>query len=374
MDYGKLRVMISGGGTGGHIFPAISIAGRLRSANLDTQILFIGAKGRMEMEKVPAAGFPIEGLPVSGINRSLSLSGILHNLAVPFRLLRSISLSGRIIRRFKPDVVVGVGGYASAPLLFAAQRMGIPTLIQEQNGFAGLTNRILGRKAGKICVAFEGMERFFPADRIVRTGNPIRPEIAAVPSLDRAEASEFHGFTPGRKHLLVLGGSLGARTVNESVKRWIADGLPGAEDVEVLWQCGRLYKAETDRFLADHPAANVRHGDFISRMDLAYAAADLVISRAGASSVSEICAAGKPCIFVPSPNVAEDHQTHNAMALADRDAAIVIRDADAVENLLPEAMKLIHDGKALAKLAANSLGMALPDAAEAIVEEIYRLV
>ncbi|MBO4263666.1 MAG: UDP-N-acetylglucosamine--N-acetylmuramyl-(pentapeptide) pyrophosphoryl-undecaprenol N-acetylglucosamine transferase, partial [Bacteroidales bacterium] len=308
MTYRKLRVIISGGGTGGHIFPAVAIADRLREVNPGTEILFVGAEGRMEMEKVPAAGYAIEGLPVAGLQRKL-----LHpaNLALPVKLCRSLHRAGRIIKDFRPDVVIGVGGYASAPVLWKATGKGIPALIQEQNGFAGLTNKLLGRRVGKVCVAYEGMERFFPAGKIVLTGNPIRSCIHPYTEEERQAGLAYYGLDAARKHLLVLGGSLGSGTLNRAMQEWVAAGCPGGEGVEVLWQCGRYYKAGVDAFMAGHPCENVRHTDFIGRMDWAYAAADVVISRSGALSVSEICAAHKAAIFVPSPNVAEDHQTHN---------------------------------------------------------------
>lgn len=370
----KLRVIISGGGTGGHIFPAISIAGALKAANPETEILFVGAAGRMEMEKVPAAGYRIEGLPIAGLRRSLRPAAILANLALPWRLLSSIRRAGRIIDEFKPDVAVGVGGYASAPLLWAASRRRIPCLIQEQNGFAGLTNRLLGRRVQSICVAYEGMEKFFPAEHIVLTGNPIRSDIHPYTEADREEGCRFYGFSPATRHLLVVGGSLGAGTLNEAMKGWIAAGCPGGEGVEVLWQCGKYYKAGVDAFMADRDCPGVCYSDFIARMDLAYAWADVVISRSGASSISEICAAAKAAVFVPSPNVAEDHQTHNAMALVRRDAALMVRDAEASERLLPVALGLIGDHAKIASIEKNALAMALPGAAGAIVDEIYKLV
>ena len=369
MNKKALRVIISGGGTGGHIFPALSIAGRLKEENPDTEILFVGAEGRMEMEKVPAAGYRIIGLRVAGLQRSLSLP----NLALPFKVIGSLRAAGKIIREFKPDIAVGVGGYASAPLLWSAERKGIPTLIQEQNGFAGLTNRILGKKAGRICVAYEGMEKFFPADKIVITGNPIRKEIIPATPETRAEGMEYYGLNPEKRHIFVVGGSLGSRTLNDAMKNWILQGCPSGNDVEVLWQCGKYYKAGIDSFMEEHRPANVRHHDFIKRMDLAYAVADTVISRSGASSVSELCAAGKAVIFVPSPNVAEDHQTHNAMALVRKDAAMLVSDAEAPEKLMEEACRLVHDPEKIEKMEENILKSAKRDAADRIVDEIYAL-
>ena len=375
MERRKIRAIISGGGTGGHIFPALSIAGKLKEANPDTEILFVGAEGKMEMEKVPAAGYRIIGLPVAGLQRKLTLS----NLALPFKILKSLRMAGRIIRDFKPDIAIGVGGYASAPLLWTASRKGIPTLIQEQNGFAGLANRILGKKAGCICTAYEGMERFFPADRIVLTGNPIRKEIVPATPEMKAEAMSFYGLDPAKRHIFIVGGSLGSRTLNRSVMGWIQAGCPGGEDVEIIWQCGKYYKKEVDAFMDGESGkvscgCIVRHYDFIARMDLAYAAADVVVSRSGASSVSELCAAHKAVIFVPSPNVTEDHQTHNAMALVNRGAAMIIHDAEAEEKLMSAACALVHDQDRIASLENNIAGMAHPDAAGAIVDEIYKLI
>ena len=374
MNYKKLRVIISGGGTGGHIFPAISIAGKLKEANPDTEILFVGAEGRMEMEKVPAAGYDIVGLPMAGLQRQLNWEGLKHNLRVPGKLLRSIRKAGRVLDEFKPDIAIGVGGYASAPLLWQAERRHIPTLIQEQNGFAGLTNKILGKRAGCICVAYEGMEKFFPADKIVFSGNPIRPEIHAYTADDRAEGLKFYGLTEGKRHLFIVGGSLGAGTLNRAMRTWIEAGCPGGEDVEVLWQCGKYYKKGIDEFMAGRELPQVHYTDFIGRMDLAYACADVLISRAGASSVSEICAAEKAAVFVPSPNVAEDHQTHNAMALVRKDAALIVRDAEAAQKLLPTALELLHDEARIREIERNVAPLARLDAAQTIVEEVYKLI
>lgn len=378
MKYDKLRVIISGGGTGGHIFPALSIADKLKELNPETEILFVGAQGRMEMEKVPAAGYKIEGLPVAGLQRKLTLS----NFALPFKVLKSISMAKRLIRQFKPDIAIGVGGYASAPLLWAAGRLGIPTLIQEQNGYAGLTNKIVGKKAKSICVAYDGMERFFPAERIVFTGNPIRKEIVPATAQMREEAMKFYGLDPEKKHIFIVGGSLGSGTLNNAMKKWISDGCPGGESIEIIWQCGKFYKPSVDAFMEEAKAkglggaclAQIQHSDFIKRMDLAYAAADVVISRSGASSVSELCAAHKATIFVPSPNVAEDHQTHNAMALVNKDAAVLIKDSEAVEKLLPAACKLIENTEKIALLEKNIAVLARTDAAMTIAEETYRII
>ena len=374
MNYKKLRVIISGGGTGGHIFPAISIANKLKELNPETEILFVGAEGKMEMEKVPAAGYKIVGLPIVGLQRKLNAKNLVNDALVPFKLLQSIIKAGRVLKEFKPDVAVGVGGYASAPLLRRATAMHIPSLIQEQNGFAGLTNKMLGDKVDCICVAYEGMERFFPAEKIVFSGNPIRSEIHPYTEADKAEAFKFYGLDPAKRHIFIVGGSLGSGTLNNAMKKWIECSCPGGDDVEVLWQCGRYYKAGIDKFMAGRQLPNIHYTDFISRMDLAYAMADVIVSRSGASSVSEICAAGKAAVFVPSPNVAEDHQTHNAMALVNKDAAMLVKDADAADELLPVALKLVHDPEKIAELSRNVTPLARLDAAQTIADEIYKLV
>ena len=374
MEYRKIRVIISGGGTGGHIFPAVSIAGKLMEVNPENEILFVGAEGKMEMEKVPAAGFKIVGLPILGLQRQLNLHNVINDLKVPFKLVQSLTKASKVLDEFKPDIVVGVGGYASAPLLWVAGRKGIPTLIQEQNGFAGLTNKILAKKAGCICVAYEGMEKFFPADRIVLSGNPIRAEIHPYNSEEKEEGLKFYKLNPDKKHLLIVGGSLGSGTLNNSMKRWIEDGCPGGEDVEVLWQCGKYYKAGIDLFMSGRNLPDIKYSDFIRRMDLAYAAADVIISRSGASSISEICAAGKAAVFVPSPNVAEDHQTHNAMALVNKDAALIVKDSEAVGNLMKTAIGLLGDKERIDRIEKNVSTLAKPDATKTIVDEIYRLI
>ena len=376
MTYKKIRAIISGGGTGGHIFPALSIANKLKELNPETEILFVGAEGRMEMERVPAAGYKIVGLPVAGLQRKLTLS----NLALPFKVIKSVRMAKKLIREFKPDIAIGVGGYASAPLLWAAGKLGVPTLIQEQNGFAGLTNKILGKKARCICVAYEGMERFFPADRIVMSGNPIRKEIVPATPQMKEEAFNFYGLTPEKKHLLIVGGSLGSGTLNNAMKKWITDGCPGGEDIEIIWQCGKYYKPSVDAFMAEAKENgckcldNIQHSDFIKRMDLAYAAADVIISRSGASSISEMCAAHKAAIFVPSPNVTEDHQTHNAMALVRKDAGMIVTDAEAAEKLMKTACELIGDPEKIAMIEKNVAELALADAAMTIAEEVYKIV
>ena len=380
MEYKALRVIISGGGTGGHIFPAVSIANKLKELNPGTEILFVGANGKMEMDKVPAAGYKIIGLPITGLQRQLTLKNIINDISVPFRVLYSLRKARKVIREFKPQVAVGVGGYASAPLLMAATKMGIPSLIQEQNGFAGLTNKKLGDKVQCICVAYEGMERFFPKEKIVLSGNPIRSVFVPCTPEMREEGVKEYGLDPAKKHLFIVGGSLGSAKLNASMRKWISDGCPGADGVDVLWQCGKYYKAGVDEFMREKAGKNpsltstVKYSDFIGKMELAYAAADVVISRSGASSVSELCAARKAVIFVPSPNVAEDHQTHNAMALVRKDAAMIVKDAEAVEKMIPTALELLKDQEKIKTLEENAGKMALPDAAKIIADEIYKLV
>jgi UDP-N-acetylglucosamine--N-acetylmuramyl-(pentapeptide) pyrophosphoryl-undecaprenol N-acetylglucosamine transferase len=303
----------------------------------------------------------------------------LSNFALPFKVIKSLGMARRTLKKFKPDIAIGVGGYASAPLLWAAGRLGIPTLIQEQNGFAGLTNKNLGKKAKSICVAYEGMERFFPADRIVLSGNPIRKDIIPATEQMKEEGYRFYGLTPEAKHIFIVGGSLGSRTLNEAMKKWINDGCPGGGNIEVIWQCGKYYKASIDQFMqqmkeAGRDVSRIQHSDFIQRMDLAYAVADVVISRSGASSVSELCAAHKATIFVPSPNVTEDHQTHNAMALVNKDAALIVKDVEADEKLMKTACELIEDTAKVTLLEENIGKLALRDAAMTIVDEIYRIV
>lgn len=377
-QYRKIKAIISGGGTGGHIFPALSIANKLKELNPETEILFVGAEGRMEMEKVPAAGYEIVGLPVAGLQRKLTLS----NFALPFKVIRSVSMAKKVIKEFKPDIAIGVGGYASAPLLWAATRLGIPTLIQEQNGFAGLTNKILGKKADCICVAYDGMERFFPADKIVFTGNPIRKEIVPATEEMKKEAYSFYGLEPQKKHLFIVGGSLGSGTLNNAMKKWISEGCPGGEGMQIIWQCGKYYKPSVDAFMKEaaekglggETLADITHSDFIKRMDLAYAAADVVISRSGASSISELCAAHKAAIFVPSPNVTEDHQTHNAMALVNKDAGLIVKDSEAAEKLMKTACGLLEDPERIALIEKNVAALAKTDAAMTIAEQVYRII
>jgi len=364
-----VKVIISGGGTGGHVFPAIAIANALRELDCRAEILFVGAEGRMEMEKVPASGYHIVGLPVAGINRKL-LSA--KNLSVPLKLFKSLCKAARIIARFRPTAVVGVGGYASAPTLWVAQRRGIPTLIQEQNSHAGLTNKLLAKRAKKVCVAYEGMERFFDRKKILLTGNPVRQDLGSVAQL-RSEALAHFALHPSRKTLLLLGGSLGARTLNLSVLRHLSS-LAAAQDVQLLWQVGAAYEEDVRRQLATADSPNIRVMSFIKRMDYAYAAADLVISRAGAGTISELCVVRKPVILVPSPNVAEDHQTANAMALVKKGAAILVPDIKAIETLIPTALKVVEDAPRLQELSGNIGAMAIANAAGDIAWEVIKLV
>ena len=374
-EYKPIKAIISGGGTGGHIFPAISIANKLKELNPDTEILFVGAEGKMEMEKVPAAGYKIVGLPIVGLQRQLNIKNIINDIKVPFKMAASLRKARKTIKEFRPDVAIGVGGFASAPLLFAATRMNIPSLIQEQNGFAGLTNKMLAKRVKSICVAYEGMEKFFPADRIVMSGNPIRKEVSTPPTPEmKIEAIEYYSLDASKKHLFIVGGSLGSGTLNRAMKTWITDGCPGGENVEVIWQCGKYYKSGIDSFMEGRDLPFIKYSDFIKRMDLAYAASDVVITRSGASTVSELCAMEKAAIFVPSPNVAEDHQTHNAMALVKKDAAMIVRDAEAQEKLLPTALELLKDSDKIASLEENIAKLALRDAAQVIADEVYRIL
>lgn len=362
-----LKVIISGGGTGGHIFPAISIAGAIRQLCPDAEILFVGAENRMEMQRVPAAGYEIKGLPVAGFDRQ----HLLKNIAVLWKLMKSRRMARRIIKDFRPDVAVGVGGYASGPTLDMAAKMGVPTLIQEQNSYAGVTNKLLAKSAKRICVAYEGMERFFPADKIILTGNPVRQQLLDC-KLSRAEAITKLGFDPIRPLILIVGGSLGAKTINDSVLGSLK--LISESRVQIVWQTGGYYFEDIKRQLSEHGCPqNLKVTDFINRMDEAYRAADLVISRAGASSISELCLLGKTSILVPSPNVAEDHQTKNAMALSERGAALFVSDAEAREKLLSLAVATAKDINMLKQLAAQAKAMALPNSAQIIAEEVIKL-
>ena len=364
----ELRVIISGGGTGGHIFPAVSIANAIKALQPNAKILFVGALGRMEMQRVPAAGYEIKGLPIRGFFRPLWKP---TNIGVAIDYLKSKWLAKKILQEFKPDVAVGVGGYASSAALGAANSLGIPTLIQEQNSYAGLANKNLAKKAEKICVAYEGMERFFPAGKILMTGNPVRQNLLDT-TISREEAVKRQGFDPAKKTILLVGGSLGARTINESVLQHL-DLVTSSSDVQFIWQTGKYYSAEIAKRLEGKNIPNLKVTDFITDMGTAYKAADLVISRAGASSISEFCLIGKPVILVPSPNVAEDHQTKNALALSTKDAAIYVKDAEAPGMLLKLAIDTVKDDAKLQSLHENVLKLALPNSAEIIAKEVIKL-
>ncbi|GGF18672.1 undecaprenyldiphospho-muramoylpentapeptide beta-N-acetylglucosaminyltransferase [Hymenobacter cavernae] len=359
------RVIISGGGTGGHIFPAVAIANELRRRQPEAEILFVGANGRMEMTRVPEAGYEIVGLDISGLQRRLTP----QNLLFPVRVFRSVRKAGKLVESFRPDAVVGVGGYASAPVLLAATSRGIPSLIQEQNSYAGLVNKLLSRRVDRICVAYEGMEKFFPAAKLVLTGNPVRTEIAGG---DRAEALQFFGLSPEKQTLLVVGGSLGARTLNQATAAALSRLREAG--VQLIWQTGKLYYPEAQQQAAGYAEAGLKALEFVKRMDLAYAAADVVISRAGALSVSELCLTGKPSILVPSPNVAEDHQTKNALALVEREAAILVTDAEAPAKLYDQALTLLANPGRQQQLSQNVRRLAHPDATTVIVDELLALM
>lgn len=362
-----MRVIISGGGTGGHIFPAISIANALKAADPKTEILFVGAQGKMEMEKVPAAGYEIVGLPVAGFHRKINMRNIFRNMLFPFKLVASMLKARSVINNFKPDVAVGVGGYASGPVLRRAAKTGVPCLIQEQNSYPGVTNKILAKDVRKICVAYPDMERFFPAEKIKLTGNPVRQSL--LTHVERAEAAEHFGLNPNLPVILVIGGSLGARSINEGLKSSLDDLH---EDVQLLWQTGQFYYDSVKERLEQAGKPNVKAMAFIKRMDLAYALADIVISRAGASSISELALLGKASILVPSPNVSEDHQTKNAMALVNKNAAIMIKDAD-TGMLLAESQVVLTKHEQLTQLAQNIKIFACPSAADDIAREVIQL-
>lgn len=361
------KFIISGGGTGGHIFPALSIANELKRRYPDCEILFVGAEDRMEMEKVPAAGYPIVGLPVSGFDRS----SLVKNFQVVARLLKSLHLAKKTVRDFRPDIAIGVGGYASGPTLWMAASLGIPTLIQEQNSYAGVTNKLLAKKAKRICVAYEGMEKFFPADRIVLTGNPVRSDLEHAQN-KRDEAAAFFGLSPEKKTLLVVGGSLGARTINRSIENGLDKIL--SSGVQLIWQTGRYYHEEALKRLKAYHGMPVWCSDFISRMDYAYSAADLVISRAGAGTISELCLLKKPVVLVPSPNVAEDHQTKNALALVNREAALMVTDLEAPQQLVDKALATLADDALLTNLSQNIVKLAYHDSAGKIADEIEKII
>jgi len=364
---GGPRIIISGGGTGGHIFPAIAIANALKNIDPGIQILFVGAKGRMEMEKVPAAGYKIIGLDIRGIQRK----SLWKNVMFPVKLLLSVRESVKIIKDFKPDAAVGVGGYASGPLLYAASLKGIPYLIQEQNSYAGVTNKWLGKKAQKICVAFDGMEKFFPYDRIIKTGNPIRKDAVNVAG-KHMQALELFNLSAFKKTLLITGGSLGARTLNDSVLAGLDKII--AADVQIIWQTGKFYYKGIIEKLGENYHPDIRIVEFLNRMDLAYAAADIIISRAGAGTIAELCVLKKPVILVPSPNVAEDHQTKNALVLVQENAAAFVADRDAVTKLIDKALELLSDKETQKKLSDNIGKLAMPDADEVIAGEVMKMV
>ena len=362
----ELRIIISGGGTGGHIFPAVSIANAIKAKRPDAKILFVGALGRMEMQRVPAAGYEIKGLPIQGFDRK----NLLKNFKVLYKIWKSQRMAKKIIRDFRPMAAVGVGGYASGPTLNKAAAMGIPCLIQEQNSYAGVTNKLLAKKADKICVAYDNMERFFPAEKIIMTGNPVRQALLDT-KMSKEEAIKSFGLDPSKKTILIVGGSLGAGTVNKSVMQHLDEIAESG--VQVIWQTGKYYNADINEQLKGRDLPMIKVLDFISDMGAAYKAADLVISRAGASSISEFCLLGTPVILVPSPNVAEDHQTKNAMALVDKDAALYVKDADAPEQVISLALKTVQDEAKLRSLSENILKLALPNSADIIADEVIRL-
>ncbi len=364
------RIILSGGGTGGHIYPAVAVAEALtRRYGDDVEILFVGAEGRMEMEKVPALGYKIEGLSIAGLQRRLDW----HNIQVPFKLMKSIGRAKRIIKNFGADIVVGFGGYASAPVLWAAQQCGVPTIIQEQNSYAGLTNKILGGKAKRVCVAYEGMDKFFVPEKIVLTGNPLRGDFSKVDE-SRDDALKYFGFNDSMPVVLVVGGSLGTRTLNNMMKSWILS-LNGAEPkFQVIWQTGKYYQTEMTKFLAENPTPHIWQGAFLERMDYAYGAADIVVSRSGACTISELCEVGKAVIFVPSPNVAEDHQTKNAQALVDKQAALMVADSAAEEECMPLVEKMLSEEGVITQLKENIKTLAYKAPADRIVDEIEKII
>ena len=363
------RIILSGGGTGGHIYPAVSVAEALKQRfGEDVEILFVGAEGKMEMTLIPNLGYNIKGLKIVGLQRRMTLK----NFALPYYLLRSLNQARRIIKEFKPDVVAGFGGYASAPIVYVAQMMGVPTIIQEQNSYAGLVNKLVSGRAKSICVAYEGMDRFFDRKKIVLTGNPLRSAFGNK-TIDRAVAFAHYGLKEGMPTILVVGGSLGTRTLNNMMKSWIVT-LGGEAPVQVVWQTGRFYEKEMREFFANYPTKNITLVPFIDRMDYAYEIADVVISRSGACTVSELCLAKKPTLFVPSPNVAEDHQTKNAKALVDKGAAMMVSDAEAADCGISTALKMVADEELLDKLSKNIAKLATPDAAERVADEIVKQI
>ncbi len=359
----SVNILLSGGGTGGHIYPAVSIANELKAIYPDAKFLFVGAKDRMEMEKVPQAGYKIKGLWISGIQRSLTLK----NLAFPFKLINSLWNALKIIRKFKPNIVIGTGGFASGPTLYAAKILGVKTLIQEQNSFPGITNKLLGKKADKICVAYDNLERFFPSEKMIKTGNPVRQDLLEIDS-KREEAIEYFGLDTSKSTLVVIGGSLGARTINNLIQKqlnWLVEN-----NVQVIWQTGKLYYNEFKKY---NNLKGIQTFDFLNRMDLTYAAADFLISRAGAGSISELCIVGKPVIFIPSPNVSEDHQTKNALAISNNNAALMLKEPE-LEMFQTLFSELLKSDKLQQNLSKNIKQMALPNATKTIVEEINKLI
>lgn len=359
----QYKFILSGGGTGGHIYPAVAIANELKSRFPNAEFLFVGAEDKMEMQKVPQAGYAIKGLWIAGLQRKLTL----QNMLFPVKLIDSLWRSRKIIKQFKPDVVIGTGGFASGPLLQMANMLGIPTLIQEQNSFPGITNKLLSKKANTICVAYENLERFFPKEKMILTGNPVRQDLIAIED-KRTEAIEFHNLDAKKKTLLILGGSLGARRINQLIEKELSTIL--AQDVQVIWQCGKLYFEEYKKYNSDR----VQVVSFIERMDLVYAAADIIISRAGASSVSELCIVGKPVIFIPSPNVAEDHQTKNAKAIADKKGAILLKESQLESEFSLVFEALLKDSEKQKQLSENIKELALPKATSQIADEVVKLI
>ncbi len=368
-QYKKMKIIISAGGTGGHIFPAVAVADELKRQYPSVQILFVGALGKMEMERIPKAGYKIEGLPIAGFQRRLSMKNILLNLQLPFKLLKSMNKVKRILKDFQPDVVVGFGGFASGPTLKAAANMGIPTVLQEQNSYAGVTNKLLAEKAKAICVAYDGLEKFFPKDKIIVTGNPVRSDILNIKT-KKEEGIAYFSLDKNKKTIAILGGSLGAKTLNVAMEN-NAQLIDNQENVQILWQCGRLYEEDFKNGKAAQ-LKNVQMRPFIDRMDLAYAAADVIIARAGALTISELCLAGTPSVLVPSPNVAEDHQTKNAMALVNKNAALLVKDGEASDNMIQKAFEIIDNSALAQSLSENILKLGKPNAAKDIAEVVKR--
>jgi UDP-N-acetylglucosamine--N-acetylmuramyl-(pentapeptide) pyrophosphoryl-undecaprenol N-acetylglucosamine transferase len=370
-DNKNIKVLLTGGGTGGHVFPAIAIADAIRALHPEAEFLFVGAKGKMEMERVPQAGYKIEGLSIAGFQRGFSLTSLRRNLSFPFKLIGSSMRAKRILKNFQPDIVIGTGGYASGPVMRAAQQLGIPTVIQEQNSYPGITNKLLAKHAARICVAYDGMDQYFPPEKIRLTGNPVRQDLLDL-SGKFSEARQALKLDPAKKTVYLTGGSLGARTLNEAMAA-AQKILAGRQDIQVLWQCGRFY-LEQYKECDTAQLPNVQLVPFVERVDLAYAAADLIIARAGALTISELCIVGKPVILVPSPNVAEDHQTKNALALSQVGAARLIRDVEAIEKLLPETL-LVLENEALAFSLSECIGaLARPNAARIIADNVLELI